>query len=111
MATRHSRDPNLERRWRELIARWERSDHTVRDFCSEHRISEPSFYAWRRELAARDREVRQATPPVPTFVPVRVAPASVIEVVLPTGVVVRVPIGTDPVAVVQLVAALGAGPC
>ena len=111
MAGRNPRDPALERRWRDLIARWERSDLTVRDFCFDHRISEPSFYAWRRELAARDREARQATPPLPTLVPVRVAPPTVIEVVLPTGVVVRVPAGADPAAVAQLVAALGARPC
>src|SRR5690349_7997872 len=108
MSTRHSRDPKRERRWRDLIARWERSDLTVRDFCSDHRVSEPSFYAWRRELAARDR---QKGPPVPTFVPVRVVPPAVVEVVVPTGVVVRVPAGADPAAVARLVAALGAGPC
>ena len=111
MATRHSRDPKLERRWRDLITRWERSDLTIRDFCSDHRISEPSFYAWRRELATRDRAATPATAAIPTFVPVRVASPTVIEVVLPTGVVVRVPIGTDPPTVAQLVAALGAGPC
>ena len=111
MATRHSRDPKLERRWRDLIARWERSDLTVRDFCSAHRVSEPSFYAWRRELAARDRARPPAPAAAPTFVPVRVAPPAVVEVVLPTGVVVRVPAGADPAAVARLVAALGAGPC
>jgi transposase-like protein len=111
MAIRHSRDPKLERRWRDRIARWERSDLTVRDFCADHQISEPSFYAWRRELADRDRKPRPTAPPVPTFVPVRVAPPAVVEVVIPTGVVVRVPIGTDPAAVARLVTALGAGPC
>lgn len=111
MSGRNPRDPKLERRWRALIARWERSDLTVRDFCSAHRISEPSFYAWRRELSARDREPGPVIPPVPTFVPVRVTPPAVVEVVLPTGVVLRVPAGTDPVAVARLVAALGATPC
>jgi hypothetical protein len=111
MPGRHSHDPKLERRWRDLIARWERSDLTVRDFCSDHRISEPSFYAWRRELAARDRAATPATSAVPTFVPVRVAPPVGVEVILPTGVVVRVPAGADPTAVARLVAALGATPC
>jgi transposase-like protein len=111
MSGRHSRDPKLERRWRDLVARWERSDLTVRDFCSDHQISEPSFYAWRRELAARDRVGTPATATLPTFVPVRVAPPVGVEVVLPTGVVVRVPAGADPAAVARLVAALGATPC
>jgi hypothetical protein len=107
MSARKPRDPKLERRWRDLIARWERCDLTVRDFCFTHRISEPSFYAWRRELTAR----ATAEPAVPTFVPVRVTPAAIIEVVLTTGVVVRVPAGIDPVSVAQLVAALGSTPC
>ena len=111
MAGRDPRDPKLERRWRDLIARWERSDLTVRDFCSDCRISEPSFYAWRRELAARDRAATPAPATLPTFVPVRVAPPVGVEVVLPTGVVVRVPIGADPAAVAQLVTALGAAAC
>ena len=111
MAGRNPRNAKLERRWRDLIARWERSDLTVRDFCADHQISEPSFYAWRRELAARDRAATPATATLPTFVPVRVAPPVGVEVVLPTGVVVRVPAGADPAAVARLVAALGATPC
>jgi hypothetical protein len=111
MATHHSRDPKLERRWRDLIARWGRSDRTVRDFCSDHGVSEPSFYAWRRELVRRDRAGATAPPAAPTFVPVRVTPPTAVEVVLVSGVVVRVPAGADPTAVARLVAALGAGPC
>jgi len=111
MAGRNPRDPKLERRWRDLITRWERSNLTVRDFCAAEGVSEPSFYAWRRELAAREQESGPATAPVPTFVPVRVTPPAVIELVLPTGVVLRVPAGADPAAVAQLVAALGASPC
>ena len=49
--------------------------------------------------------------PVPTFVPVRITPPAVIELVLPTGVVVRVPSGAEPAAVARLVTALGAAPC
>jgi transposase-like protein len=107
MSARNPRNPKLEGRWRDLIARWERSDLTVRDFCADHGVSEPSFYAWRRELTAR----AAAEPAVPTFVPVRVAPAAIIEVVLTTGVVVRVPAGSDPAVVAQLVTALGSTPC
>ena len=109
MSKRSDRDPQLERRWRDLIRRWRNSDLTVRDFCADHDISEPSFYAWRRELARRDQA--QAAPATPTFVPVRVAPAAGIEVVLTTGVIVRVPAGADPSLVAQLVMALGAEPC
>jgi hypothetical protein len=55
MSQRKHRDPQLERRWRNLIDECQRSGQTVRDFCLDHKISEPSFYAWRRESVRRDR--------------------------------------------------------
>jgi hypothetical protein len=39
-----------------MLRQWRRSGLTGRDFCAEHDLSEPSFYAWRREIAARDEE-------------------------------------------------------
>ena len=38
-------------------------------------------------------------------------PDPTIEIVLPGGLVVRVPVGADPAAVARLVAALGGAPC
>jgi len=112
------RDPMLEQRWRRLLRRWERSTRSVRDFCTDHAVSEASFYAWRRELAVRDREraTAAATAPepaaaTPALIPVRVIATTPLEVVLPGGLVVRVPGGADPAAVAQLVAALRAAPC
>ena len=111
MSVGKARDPKLERRWRDLIARWRRSGISIGDFCIDQGVSESSFYSWKRELAARDQAVTPTTTAMPTFVPVRVAPSATIEVVLRSGVVVRVPVGADPSAVAQLVAALGATPC
>jgi hypothetical protein len=49
--------------------------------------------------------------PPPTFAAVRVVPDPTVEVVLPTGLVLRVPIQVDPGAVARLVAALRSQPC
>jgi transposase-like protein len=111
MSVGKPRDPKLERRWRDLIARWKRSGISVSDFCIDQGVSESSFYAWKRELAARDQAVTPTTTPMPTFVPVRVASTAAIEIVLTSGVVVRVPVGADLLSVAQLVAALEATPC
>jgi transposase-like protein len=105
MAAAKARDSGLERRWRERMAQFARSGLSIRAFCARHRISEPSFYAWRRELAERDRDAANAAP---TFVPVTVVPSAAIEVSLPGGVTVRVPAGSDEVLAVRLVAALAA---
>jgi len=123
-----------ERSWRRLIQRWRRSGMTIRDFCVEHDVSEPSFFAWRRTIADRDR---QSGPPradgygngdsnktqdSPAFVPLRVVstvsttPAgTAFEVVLRDGRIVRMPAGFDPATLRQLLAILegerGDRPC
>jgi len=43
-----------EQLWRRHVARQAKSKQSVRDYCAAADISEPSFYAWRRELAQRD---------------------------------------------------------
>jgi transposase-like protein len=102
----HGRSPERERFWREAVAGHKKSGLSVRAFCAERGVSEPSFYAWRRELAQRGRAPRTST-----FVPVQVVADAVVEVVLLSGVVVRVPPATDASAVARLVAALGVAPC
>lgn len=100
----HRRDAVKEKHWRRLLRVWRGSGLTGRDFCAEHSLSEPSFYAWRREIARRDRE-RAARPAAqasvaagaPAFVEVMTSTpvGSVIEVVLAQGQVLRVAPGFD----------------
>ena len=55
------RDPAKEKYWRRLVRQWRRSGLTPRAFCVDRRISESSFYGWRREIVRRDAE-RGTTP-------------------------------------------------
>lgn len=98
------RSESKERIWRQRIERQRQSSLTIRDFCARSGISEPSFYAWRSELARRDLETdrptaskpkapnRRATSK-PRFLPVTIAASvpSQVEVTLPSGLLVRVP--------------------
>jgi hypothetical protein len=117
-----------ERSWRQLVERQRRSNLTVRDFCAQAGISEPSFYAWRSELVRRDSETGRAAPsesqtPRPTatltprFLPVTIAEypraavaASHVEVVLPSGLLVRVP-AQDTAALRTVLELLEPRPC
>jgi transposase len=101
------RDPQREQFWRNMIAAWNKSGQTVSAFCACRRLAVASFYAWRRELAKRDR----ATPPALTFLPVHLRAEAVLEVALPNGLVVRTPAGVEPATVAALVAALRVTPC
>jgi hypothetical protein len=113
MSTAKQRSVSKERFWRRLVGQWRRSGRTVRDFCDEHRLSEPSFYAWRRVLAQRDAE---AAP----FVPVRVVPEEPagsaadhanggLELLVGGGRVVRVGAGFDEATLRRLLALLEEG--
>lgn len=101
----------LEGTWRERVGRWKASGLSVRAFCAQEGLSEPSFYSWRRTLTARDAAV---APPAPTFVPVHVfsaAPPPALELVLRSGRVLRIPHGCDPEHVRVVLAALEGPPC
>src|SRR6516162_5750133 len=94
--------------WRDLIDRWKASGQSVAAFCNAQRVSEATFYAWRKRLATRGRDTAA---PAPTFAPVRIVPDPTADVILPNGLIVRVPAATDPAAVARLVAALGGAVC
>jgi hypothetical protein len=53
---RWGRSAEKERFWRSQIEGHAASGLSAREWCRRERLSEPSFYAWRRELALRDRE-------------------------------------------------------
>jgi hypothetical protein len=117
------RDQTKERHWRQIMRRWRRSGLSVREFCDWQALSEPCFYAWRRELAKRDREAAAVADSAtaakagkqdessrtsgPTFVPVTVVADGALadpacpsrpdwlEVHLPGGMRLSVPPGCD----------------
>lgn len=112
MASNHGprRDAGKERFWQECVGRWRESGLSVREFCRREALTEPSFYAWRRELARRETSghSRRSSRPQPrrtgkraAFVPVEVvaprfaAPSAGIEILLPHGRRVRVRPGFD----------------
>lgn len=70
------RDPRREARWRQILAKQAASGLSVREFCRRQKLTEASFYFWRRTIAERDGEPDQPVterPTLPTFLPVRVS--------------------------------------
>ena len=86
-------DSGKQRYCLDLIRLWQQSRLSVRGFCRRHRLSEPSFYCWRRTLRQRGligREAANAAANLetPAFVQVTVAAGAApksIEVVLAKG--------------------------
>jgi hypothetical protein len=101
--------PEKVRAWRALVEAWKRSGQTVNAFCRARQITRSNFDRWRRILAAES--IKSSPSPPPAFAPVRVVAEPMAEVVLGTGVVVRVPLGAAADAVTRLVNAVGAASC
>ncbi len=104
------------RLWRERLARFACSGKKVAAFCSAEHVSVPTFYQWKRKLAAeavRRRSRRAGTSlsvnRTGTFLPVRIEGATLVEMELPNGTRVRVP-SSDLAALGAAIAAAGQVP-
>jgi len=99
--------------WQDTIAGWKESGQTVTAFCAARGIGESTFFAKRRDLARHERlpKVPASTTPRPVFAAVQVIPEPIVEIIVPGGVVLRIPVGADAAAVAQLVLALRGEPC
>jgi hypothetical protein len=89
--------------WREedaraVLDRLESSGLSVRQFAARERLSAVRLYRWRARLAGFSK--------APAFVEIRPTVIPTIEVVLPTGHVVRVPNGFDEETLRRLTAIL-----
>ena len=113
MSTNNQRSSDKEQFWRKMVRQCRRSGLSVRAFCEEQGLSEPSFYAWRRTIAARDEAAVR-------FVPVQVTPepqptttadgsAGAVELVLGAGRRLRIGPGFDGPTLKRLLALLEEG--
>lgn len=108
--SRHN--PERARIWRELIDVWKRSGQSINAFCRDRKLTRSNFDRWRRILARDPRESpRGVESPSASFVPLRIVAAPMAEIVLLSGIVVRVPLDAAPEAVTRMVAAVRAASC
>lgn len=100
-------DVSKRRLWAERLHRFKQGDLTIAAFCAAERVSQPSFYQWRRKLggprrpaatrATRQVQARQRAPAgrgrTHAFVPLQIMPAAAatVEIHLPNGARVSLP--------------------
>jgi len=101
---------STESTWRDRLARFRKCGLTVKEFCRQEGVSDPSFYQWRKRLdggrqgarrTGRSRGGPTKTVKSLAFMPVKVSSAgdapgswlgsALVEVELPNGVRIRVP--------------------
>ena len=110
-SARSRSDAAVHRRWAERLERFAAGSHTVVAFCAAEGVSESNFYLWRRRLAQSPTPASKR----PNVVPIRVAPAPApatpIELALPSGTVLRLPGDARPEMIVAILRGLEERPC
>jgi hypothetical protein len=109
---RKSRAPRATRQhWAQRLQRFRTSGLTVAAFCAQEGVSVPAFYGATRALRAQARA--EAPAPEPSeLIPLRLAPgAPTLELVLPSGALLRLGADLDPARLAALLRAVGAIPC
>lgn len=113
MSTINQRRSSKEQFWRTVLKQWQRSGLSVRAYCAQHGLAEPTFYAWRRMVAERDAAAVRF---VPAHVVAEPRPpmasdglAGALELVLGAGRVLRVGSGFDGPTLQRLLALLEEG--
>ena len=110
-----------ERFWWQHVRRQAAGSLSVREYCNQHGLGEPSFYAWRKKLLRRDGSIETTARRASTrmleestaeFLRVDLRPDasrvdSTIEIVLPGELRVRVPVSATRGQVREVLAALG----
>jgi hypothetical protein len=111
----HRPDPALADLWRQRLQRFEHAGLSAVAFCAKEGVSTATFYAWRQRLRQPPAEPTTA-PDRPAdgaarLIPVRLLHAAPVEIVLPSGLVLRLTPGCDLDFVRSLLATLGERPC
>ncbi len=101
--------------WQERLENYKASDLEVDVFCLQEGVSRTTFYKWAQRLkdgipesmvaekAARERAESGAA----VFVPITLK-ASPVEIELPNGGIVRLPLGVGQAVLVEVIRAVGA---
>jgi transposase len=108
--TRSTSDPAPTRKWVERLERFAARKQTVAAFCAAEGVSTANFYLWRRRLTSPESVPSVAGPSV---APLRAAllHATLIELALPSGAVLRFPIDAGPELLVAILRGLEERPC
>jgi hypothetical protein len=97
--------------WIERLERFAAARLSVIAFCRQEGVSVQAFYYWRHKLAPDHTQTQPTDGPRLLPVHIRVPSAAPVEVVLPSGAVLRLAAGCDLAFIRSLVAALGDPPC
>lgn len=87
-------DTDQQQFWAMVLETFKSSGLSVRQFCKQEGLSEPSFYSWRKRLSTHQNPDTHKEPPQPdSFIQVSMPTAKpiVLELILASGHTLRIP--------------------
>lgn len=72
MAGKRGTRAEVAARWRQRLARWRRDQVSITEFCVRERVSQQSFFLWRKRLAEEPLTSGPGAAPGRAFLPVEV---------------------------------------
>ena len=101
--------------WQERLESFKASGLSIDEFCLQEGVSRSTYYRWVDQLkdgipepmVAEEADQRQVESGEMAFVPITLK-ASPVEIELPNGGVVRLPLGVGQVVLVEVIRAVGA---
>ena len=106
-----NRNPAREQHWRGVLREWRGSGLTVYAFCKQRNLGPTNFRYWQQKL---DLVVPSLSCPSTTFVPMTLVAESRVEIAVPGGVVLKVPLTASAEQIARWLTALqtvGASSC
>lgn len=106
-----SRNLEREQHWRAVLREWQESGLTVYAFCKQRDLGPTNFRYWQRKLGL---VAPSSSRPSTTFVPMTLVAESRVEIAVPGGVVLQVPLTANAEQIARWLTAakgLGASPC
>ena len=98
--------------WQQRLANREASGLSIDEFCADEDVSRSTFYRWVRRLkeeipeeVKEEKKLTLADIAEPKFLPVSVT-ASPVEIELPNGGLVRLPVGVGQAVIVDVIKAV-----
>jgi hypothetical protein len=100
--------------WQQRLEGQKTSGLSVDDYCFREGVSRSSFYRWVRRLrdgmpdsvSSEQAAPEQAEPATPMFLPVSLK-ASPVEIELPNGGLIRLPVGIGQAVLVEVIRVVG----
>ena len=83
--------------WREVLEDWKRSGLSITEFCRQRNLKTVTFHRWKTRLQSTDTTMSSKT----TFLPITLMPETSVEIALPNGIVLKLPLAADPILITQ----------